>query len=277
MCLLMGVLRSGYYHYLKRLSNKVANDESSQLLNLIKALSEESGFTYGSRRMHKALAALGYLMGRYKVRKWMKQAQVRVYYRKKYKVTTNSHHQKPVFENVLNRAFSPAAPDHVYVSDITYVWTQEGWLYLAIVIDVFSRKIVGWSMNSRMKASLVCEALKMALWQRNPKPGLIVHSDRGAQYASTAYHHLLKAYSCVGSMSRKGNCWDNAVAESFFGSLKQELVQWRDYQTRQQAQQDILNYIAVFYNNYRLHSSLGYKSPNQFEKNRKLEQLTNAA
>jgi putative transposase len=188
-----------------------------------------------------------------------------VRYRKKYKVTTHSKHKKPLFENVLNREFSPAAPDRAYVSDITYIWTQEGWLYLAVVIDLFSRKIVGWSMSSRMKASLVCDALTMALWQRKPKPGLIVHSDRGAQYASHEYRKLLNDWRCIGSMSRKGNCWDNAVAESFFGSLKQERVQWRHYQTRFEAQQDILNYMTMQYNNFRLHSFLGYKNPTQFE------------
>ena len=152
------------------------------------------------------------------------------------------------------------------MSDITYVWTQEGWLYLAVVIDLFSRKVVGWSMSSRMKARLVCDALKMAIWQRQPKAGLIHHSDRGSQYASEAFRRLLKVNEFQGSMSRKGDCWDNAVVESFFGSLKQERVQWKHYQTRYEAHQDILNYISMFYNSYRLHSYLGYKCPNQFEK-----------
>ena len=152
-----------------------------------------------------------------------------------------------------------------YVSDITYIWTQEGWLDLAVVIDLYSRRVVGWSMGSRMKAALVCDALHMAIWQRRPKAGLIVHSDRGSQYASNAYRRLLRAHQFVGSMSRKGNCWDNAVAESFFGSLKQERVQWCHYQTRYEAQQDVLNYITMFYNAHRLHSSLDYKSPSQYE------------
>ena len=157
-------------------------------------------------------------------------------------------------------------PNEVYVSDITYVGTQEGWLYLAVVMDLYSRKVVGWSMSSRMKAKLVCDALRMAIWQRRPKAGLIHHSDRGSQYASKAFRKLLKVHQFKGSMSRKGDCWDNAVVESFFGSLKQERVQWRYYQSRYEAQQDILNYISMFYNNYRLHSYLGYKSPNQYEK-----------
>ena len=152
-----------------------------------------------------------------------------------------------------------------YVGDITYIWTQQGWLYLAVVIDLFSRKIVGWSMSSRMRASLVCDALRMAIWQRRPQAGLIVHSDRGSQYASKEYRRLLKGQGFIGSMSRCGDCWDNAVVESFFGSLKQERVQWRHYQTRCAAQQDVLQYISMFYNSHRLHSYLGYKSPNQYE------------
>ena len=143
----------------------------------------------------------------------MQEAGIQVKHRKKYKVTTDSNHPLPVFENQLNRQFTVARPDQVYVCDITCIWTQEGWLYLAVVIDLFSRKVVGWSMSSRMKATLVCDALRMAIWLRRPPPGLIVHSDRGSQYASKAYRNLLKAYGFIGSMSRLGNCWDNTVAE----------------------------------------------------------------
>ena len=171
MCLLMGVLRSGYYHYRKNRYNKPVDPEHQELLDFVKEISDKSKQTYGSRRMRKALNALGYPVGRNKTKKLMKEAGVMVRYRKKHKVTTNSNHKKPLFDNVLNREFSPAAPDRAYASDITYVWTQEGWLYLAVVIDLFSRKVVGWSMSSRMKASLVCDALTMALWQRKPKPG----------------------------------------------------------------------------------------------------------
>ena len=145
------------------------------------------------------------------------------------------------------------------------MWTQEGWLYLALVIDLCSRRVVGWSMSSRMKAQLVCDALRMAIWRRQPQAGLIHHSDRGSQYASKAFRRLLKAHGILGSMSRKGDCWDNSVVESFFGSLKQERVQWQNYQTRYEAQQDILEYIAMFYNSNRLHSYLGYLSPNDYE------------
>ncbi|MBA2649575.1 MAG: IS3 family transposase [Legionella sp.] len=263
MCQLLGVTRSGFYNYLK--CNKPPDPLHVEILDWVKRLAESSHYTYGSRRMKKALNALGYPVGRNKARNLMNEAGIQARYRKKYKVTTNSNHKQPIFENVLNRQFIVEKPNQAYASDITYIWTQEGWLYLAVVIDLFSRKVIGWSMSSRMKASLVCDALKMALWQRRPNAGVITHSDRGVQYASHAYRTLLTTYGCIGSMSRKGNCWDNAVAESFFGRLKQERVQWRNYQTRFEAQQDILNYITMFYNSNRLHSFIGYKSPNQFE------------
>ena len=265
MCQLMGINRNSYYSYQRRHHNKPLDPEHQGMLEWVKKVSESSQYSYGNRRMKNALNALGYAVGRKKTRRLMKEAGVFVRYRKKYKVTTNSNHKKPLFENVLNRQFTTTQPNQAYVSDITYVNTQEGWLYLAIVIDLFSRKVVGWSMSPRMTANLVCDALKMAIWQRKPKRGLIVHSDRGSQYASHDYRKLLQMYGCIGSMSRKGNCWDNAVAESFFGSLKQERVQWRHYQTRYEAQQDILNYISMFYNSYRLHSFLGYANPSQFE------------
>lgn len=265
MCKILDVTRSGFYLYHKQKTTKKNEPEHTELLVWVKKISESSDSTYGGRRMKKALNALGYPVGRNKAKKLMNEAGVFVRYRKKYKITTHSKHKQPVFKNILNRQFHALHPDKAYASDITYIWTQEGWLYLAVVIDLYSRKVVGWSMSSRMKASLVCDALKMALWQRRPEPGLIVHSDRGIQYASKPYRALLSIYGCIGSMSRKGNCWDNAVAESFFGRLKQERVQWRNYQSRYHAQQDILNYIAMFYNSKRMHSSIGYKTPNQIE------------
>jgi transposase InsO family protein len=167
---------------------------------------------------------------------------------------------------VRQRQFSVSQPDHVYAADLTYVWTQEGWFYLAVVIDLCSRKVVGWSMSSRMKARLVGDAFKMALGHRRPQAGLIHHSDRGAQYASHAFRRVLGTHGVRGSMSRQGDCWDKAVVERFFGRLKQARVPWRHDQTRQEAQQDILQDIAMFYNRDRLHSTLGYSSPHDFEK-----------
>ena len=268
MCRLLGITRSGFYSYQTRERRKPKDDPArKELLEWVVKIAESSNFTYGSRRMQKALNALGYLLGRRKTKSLMKEANVFVRYRKKYKVTTNSNHKHPVFENVLARQFQVNEPNRAYVSDITYVWTQEGWLYLTVMIDLFSRKVVGWCMSSRMKADIVCNALTMAIWQRKPNSGLIVHSDRGVQYASKQYQKLLKKHAFIGSMSRKGDCWDNSVAESFFSRLKEERVNWRNYQTRAEAKQDILNYITMFYNSRRLHSTLDYCSPNQFEKN----------
>jgi len=266
MCQVLGVIRQCYYHYRRNRENKPADPEHQEMLRLVKEVAEASKDTYGSRRMKRALNALGFPISRNKARKLMREADVQVRHRRKYKVTTNSNHKQPVFDNLVQRQFDVPEADRVYVADITYIWTQEGWLYLAVVIDLCLRKVVGWSMGSRMKAQLVCDALRMAIWQRRPKAGLIHHSDRGSQYASKAFRRLLKDNEFKGSMSRKGDCWDNAVAESFFGSLKQEQVHWRNYQTRHEAQQDILNYISMFYNSHRLHSTLDYMSPNDYEK-----------
>lgn len=265
MCQVLGVSRSNYYSFIRREAAYQPDPEKQELLEWVVDIAEASDFTYGVRRMKEALNLLGYPVGKQRTRSLMKEAGVKTKQRKKYKVTTNSNHKQPVFENVLQRNFDVDKPDLAYVSDITYIWTQEGWLYLAVVIDLFSRKVVGWSMRSRINARLVCDALTMAIWQRKPGAGLIHHSVRGSQYASRRFRKLLSKHQYVGSMSRKGDCWDNSVVESFFGSLKQERIQWKNYQTRYEAQQDILQYITMFYNSERLHSYLGYKSPNQYE------------
>ncbi len=272
LCRLLGVSRGGFYDYLRR-QERAPDPEYEEKLEWVKALAEASDYSYGSRRMAKALQALGYRMGRYQARRLMREAGVWVRYRRRYRATTCSDHRQPVFENRLKRNFSVQAPDQVYAGDITYVWTQQGWLYLAVVIDLYSRKVVGWSMGRRLTSTLVCDALQMALWSRRPAKGaLIHHSDRGVQYASHAFRRLLKAHGIDGSMSRKGDCWDNAVVESFFGSLKSERVHWRSYQSREQARADIVEYITMFYNSHRLHSYLGYQSPNEFERNSQLAQ-----
>ena len=267
LCNLLNVTRNGYYSYQQRQLKQPQDSHWQDKIDCVKKVAEGADHTYGYRRMRKALQAVGYPVSRGETRKLMKTAGVQVKQRKRYKVTTDSNHSKPLYDNVLNREFTVSSPDQVYVQDITYIWTQEGWLYLAVVIDLFHREVVGWSMSARMKADLVCDALTMAIWRRQPKPGLIVHSDRGSQYASKAYRELLNDNQFVGSMSRKGNCWDNAVAESFFGTLKQERVQWCSYQSRLAAQQDILRYIVMHYNSKRLHSTLGYMSPMNYEAN----------
>jgi transposase InsO family protein len=197
----------------------------------------------------------------------MKKAGVSVKRRKKFRITTDSKHNFPVAPNLLNRNFQVDRPDAVWCSDITYLWTMEGWLYLAVVIDLYSRKVVGWAMSSSMKASLVTDALSMAYWRRKPGKGLIHHSDRGSQYASFDYRNLLGIYGMICSMSRKGDCWDNAVAESFFHSLKTEWTNDIIYRTRSDARGDVIQYIEMFYNSNRFHSYLEYKNPNDFEKN----------
>lgn len=269
-CRVLGVSRSGFNHYQNVTANKRYRETHQEMLEWIKHLALITDYTYGSRRMQKALNALSYPVSRNKAGKLMAEAGIKVRRKKAYKVTTDSGHALAVFPNHLKRRFSVTQPDQVYVSDITAIHTREGWLYLAVVIDLYSRKVVGWSMDSRMQAKLVCDALQMALWQRRPEEGLIHHSDRGAQYASHAFRKLLDANGIIGSMSRKGNCWDNAVAESFFGTLKQERVQWYDYRRRREAKQDVLQYITMFYNSHRLHSTLGYLSPNDYEKQYRL-------
>jgi putative transposase len=259
------VNRSGDSHYRANVANQPVDVVHQAMVERVKDIAEHSRYSDGSRRMMKALTLRGYSVNRDKARKLMREAGVQGRHRKQFKVTTTSHHKHPVFPNLVDQQFAVPQIDQVYASDVTYIWTQEGWLYLAVVMDVCSRKIVGWSMSPQMKAQLVCEALTMAIGQRRPKAGLIHHSDRGSQYASKAFQRLLNAHRFQGSMSRRGNCWDHAVVESFFGSLKQERVQWCSYQTRYEAQQDVLNYIAMFYNRYRLHSYLGYMSPNNFE------------
>ena len=222
MCRLLGVTRSGYYGYYQRHGDREDDLYHLELLEAVRDLAKASDYSYGSRRMKKALNILSYPASRNKARKLMKEAGVQVKHRKKYKVTTNSNRKQPVFDNVLNRQFDVAQPDQFYVGDITYLWTQEGWLYLVVVIDLYSRKVVGWSMGSRMKAQLVCDALMMAIWRRRPKPGLVVHSDRGTQYASKAYRRLLKARRFIGSMIRKCDCCDNTLWSMFLWSPKHE-------------------------------------------------------
>jgi len=268
MCQVLGVSRNGYYNYQR--SQKNIDPKHAEMLYWVKRIAKDTGYTYGSRRMKRALNALSYPVSRQKTRKLMQEAGVKVLQRKKYKVTTNSNHKMPVYDNLLNRQFDVSEVNTVYAGDITYLWTQEGWLYLAVVLDLYSRKVVGWSMSNRMHATLVCDALTMAIWNRRPEPGLICHSDRGSQYASKKHRKLLEKNGFKGSMSKKGDCWDNSVVESFFGSLKQERVQWKHYETRREAYQDVLQYITMFYNETRLHSYLGYRSPNEFERQESL-------
>jgi putative transposase len=261
-CRALNVSRSGYYSATKA---SLAVPKVCAASVHLKAAFAASGRTYGSRRLCTALHARGITIGRHRVRSLMRANQLRSVWRRKFIHTTDSKHTMPVAANVLNREFARALPNQAWVSDITYIRTNSGWLYLAVVLDLHSRKIVGWAMASGMPATLVCTALQMAIAQRNPAPGLVVHSDRGTQYASSLHQALLTQHGLVGSMSRKGNCWDNAVMERFFLNLKMERVWQKDYANHAEAITDIADYIVNFYNAVRLHSTLGNLSPIAFE------------
>jgi transposase InsO family protein len=261
----MGVSRSGYYRYVQRIHGEKI-DPDFELIAKVRHIYSKSKDTYGSRRISKQLRNEGLDIGRYRARSLMKKADVAVKRRKKFRKTTDSNHTLPVAPNLLERQFEVQQPNTVWCADITYLWTLEGWLYLAVIIDLYSRKIVGWAINSRLKASLVKEALMMAYWHRKPEKGLIHHSDRGSQYASNEYQQMLDRYGIVCSMSNKGDCWDNAVVESFFHTLKTERTDAYIYRSRDEARCDVIDYIEMFYNSHRLHSFIGYSSPNNFEK-----------
>jgi putative transposase len=262
MCCQLGVSASGYANWKKGSGSKNwPSDE--QLLALIRIIHAESRQAYGSPRITAEIKARGIPVSKDRVRRLMKEYGIRARHKRKFKATTDSNHKLPVAPNLLNQDFTTRWPDQTWVADITYIPTKEGWLYLATIMDVYTRMIVGWSMDSRMTRELVINALRMAYWRRKPKAGLIHHSDRGSQYCSADYRDLLKKYGMQVSMSRKGNCWDNAVMESFFNSLKNERVFHENYATRQQAKDDLVNYIEVFYNRIRRHSGLGYRSPAQ--------------
>jgi transposase InsO family protein len=260
----MRVSRSGYYGWLD--SPKTEREKENDLLiEIIKTLFQNGRGSYGTRRIKRKLREQGKIVSRRRIGRLMQQAGLVCKTKKKFRVTTDSKHNKPIAPNLLKREFTVSEPDRYYVGDITYISTREGWLFLAVVIDLFSRKVVGWSMNKRMKASLVNDALLMALWKRKPEEGLVWHTDRGSQYASDSHRKILKDHQVIQSMSRKGNCWDNAVSESFFHTLKTELVHHDQYLTREEATQAIFEYIEVFYNRERIHSANDYLSPVDYE------------
>ena len=227
---------------------------------------ERSNGTYGSLRIVRDLREEGLSCGKHRVARLMRQAGLRAVVAPRFRVTTDSKHALPVAENLLNQDFDAPQANVKWASDITYLWTGEGWLYLAVVLDLFSRRIVGWSMKPSLDRSLVVNALQAALCQRRPSLGLMHHSDRGGQYASCDFQAMLSEKGIACSMSRKGNCWDNALVESFFGTLKQELVNRCRFPTREAARQEVFSYIEVWYNRQRRHSSLGYVSPEEFER-----------
>jgi transposase InsO family protein len=266
MCEVLNVSRSGYYAWRDRKPGP-RQEQRMKWEQQVKDAHEVAGrYTYGSPRVTTELKAQGVAISENTVAKLMRQQGLAAKVKRRYVPrTTDSSHDCPVAPNRLDRDFTAAAPNTRWTGDITYVATDEGWLYLAVVLDLYSRRVVGWSMRSHLRAELACEALEMALQSRRPRPGLLHHSDRGVQYASEAYRQLLCEAKAEPSMSRPGNCYDNAVTESFFGTLKTELVHQERYATHEQARRSLFEWIEVFYNRQRRHSSLGYLSPEAFE------------
>lgn len=264
MCKILSVSRSGYYDWQNRLPSSRTR-ENTVLAFKIKAIFDDERSRVGSRRIQKRLNMEGTLVGRHRVARIMRLNGWRAKAAKKFKATTNSNHKLPVAPNLLQQNFSANKPNEKWVSDITYIWTEEGWLYLAVVMDLYSRVVVGWSMSERMTSKLVIDALQMAIWRRKMPRGVIIHSDRGSQYCSRNYQELLAANGFICSMSKRGDCYDNASMESWNHSFKVEAIHGEKFLTRALAKNHVFDYIDVYYNRKRLHSKLGYLSPVYFE------------
>ena len=269
MCRVLGVSRSGYYDWRTRQGRPSARQRWRSTLDgrVHEAFTTRKGRS-GSPGLPRDLQASGHPYNRKTVAESMKRQGLRAKAARKFKATTDSHHDRPVAPNRLAQEFTAHAPNHKWVGDITYLWTDEGWLYLAVVIDLYSRRVVGWSLSARMTASWVCDALQMALWRRHRPVGVLAHTDRGSQYCSTAYQDLLAKHGLVCSMSATGHCYDNACAESFFHTLKVEVIHGERFATREQMRQTVFEYIEVDYNRTRRHSANGYLSPTAFEAQR---------
>ena len=264
MCTVLAVSESGYRAWRQGGTPNRTRLTDAQMLTWIRAIHEELKGAYGSPRMVRELRGRGIPASKERVERLMREHGIRARHKRRYKTTTDSKHNLPVAPNWLDRNFTPSVPNQIWTSDITYLWTDEGWLYLAIVLDLFNREVVGWSLQPRMTADIVTDALTMAWFRRKPAGGLIHHSDRGSQYASQPFQHKLREYGMICSMSRKGNCWDNAPTESWFNSFKNERVHGLRYATRAAMTAASFEYIEVFYNRTRRHSTLGYRSPMQF-------------
>lgn len=267
MCRALEVSRSGFYDWTKRDPSERSAKEQRLRLE-IRSIHRRSRRSYGSPRVHRALRKRGILCSRKRVERLMRVDGLRAKKKRRFRVTTDSNHGRRVAPNLLKRCFAVeevGGLDRVWVSDITYLPTRQGWLYLAVVLDLASRRVVGWAMKDSLETALASDALTMALWKRKPARGLVAHSDRGVQYASEAYQEILRQHGISCSMSRKGDCFDNAVAESFFASLEWELIQESDWHTHAEARRAVFDYIEAWYNRERLHSSLDYRSPAEYE------------
>ncbi|AEJ02474.1 Integrase catalytic region [Nitrosomonas sp. Is79A3] len=264
MCTILDVSVSGYRSWKRGGKPDRKRITDVQMLTLIQSIHAELKGIYGSPRMVRELRDRGFPASKKRVERLMRENGIRARHKRRYKITTDSRHNLPIAPNLLDRNFSPAAPNQVWTSDITYLWTDEGLLYLAIVLDLFNREVVGWSLKPRMTADIVTDALTMAWFRKKPAAGLMHHSDRGSQYASKEFQRRLKKYGMICSMNRKGNCWDNAPTESWFNSFKNERVHGLRYETRAEMAAMSFEYIEVLYNRKRQHSTLGYKSPMRF-------------
>lgn len=265
LCRTMQVSHSGFYAWRTR-SESSHSVQDRRLLALVRASHRASRRCYGSPRVHRDLVDQGLQVGRHRVARLMRDDGLCGRRRRRFRITTQSKHNHSVADNVLQRQFAPSRPNRVWASDLTYLWTDEGWLYLCVVLDLYSRRVVGWSTGRRINGELVIRAMKMAAAARGVVPGnLLHHSDRGVQYASRDFRKLLAAWRITQSMSRKGNCWDNAVVESFFATLKVECIREAKLKTRSQARRVVFEYIEGFYNTRRRHSFLDYVSPAQYE------------
>jgi putative transposase len=265
LCRVLEVSRAGFYAAQGR-PPSARRRADRQLAVYVAAAHAASRQRYGSPRVYRELRAHGHTVGRHRVARLMREQGLRARAKRRFQRTTDSQHHWPVAANVLDRQFTTTAPNTTWVSDITYLWTRQGWLYLVVILDLFSRRIVGWALDEQLTRQLAVAALTMALRSRQPRPGLLHHSDRGSQYASGDYQALLTTHQIVCSMSRRGNCWDNAVAESFFSTLKIELVHEADWRSHAEARAAVSDYIEIFYNTQRRHSVLGYLSPVAFER-----------
>jgi transposase InsO family protein len=265
MARVLEVSRSGFYAWRRRDGLGIPQQQRIVLDERVAAAFKTAKGRSGSPRLTRDLVEAGHPYDRKTVAKSMRRQGLRAKAAKRFKATTDSNHELPVAPNLLGQDFSAQRPDQKWVGDITYLWTDEGWLYLAVVLDLFSRKVIGWAMSERMKADLVCDTLRMALWRRGHPTGVLTHSDRGSQYCSAAYQALLEDHGLICSMSGKGNCYDNAVAESFFHTLKVELIHGERFASRESLRQAVFEYIEVDYNRTRRHSALGYVSPEAFE------------
>jgi putative transposase len=258
------VSHSGYYAWYKRpISNRARADQ--RLLNDIKRIHRESREAYGSLKTWKALNYQGIVCGKHRIARLRRRNCIEAKRKRRFKVTTDSRNTQWIAPNLLNRRFKADYPDQIWVGDVTYIATRSGWLYLAILLDLYSRKVIGWSMANNINKTLALGALDMALMRRKPQSKVLHHTDQGAIYGSDEYIKKIKAHQLIPSMSRKGDCYDNAIAESYFSTLKNELILGRVYQSREQARSEIFNYIEVFYNRQRLHQSLNYLTPQEYE------------